>query len=62
LDDNQEESKDTYDEKRKEVEEVANPIISKAYGGAPPSTEGPSGSPDEEGGEGESAPTVEEVD
>lgn len=56
LEDNGDRSKDEIVEKRKEIEAIANPIISKAYGsGAPPS---------EEGGEPEAAtgPDVEEVD
>jgi len=52
------EEKDVYDEKQKEVETVANPIISKAYqaGGEDQSTK----ETDKTGGDDE--PTVEEVD
>ena len=41
LDENANRDKDEIEEKRKEIEAVANPIISKAYGsGAPPEDEG----------------------
>merc|ERR1711871_1444786 len=63
LDDHDDEDKDTYAEKRKEVEAIANPIISKAYGagaGMPPGEDMPN-MPGEGNGEG-SGPTVEEVE
>lgn len=69
-------STEEYDDKHKELEGIANPIISKAYsaGGAPGGSPGgapggfpggapggfPGGAPG--GGAGESGPTVEEVD
>ena len=41
LEDNSNSSKDEIEEKRKEIEAIANPIISKAYAsGAPPAEEG----------------------
>jgi len=53
------EEKDAYDEKQKEVEEVANPIISKAYQGEG----GDQGMPSEDYGVSDDGePTVEEVD
>ena len=59
LEENPDEGKDTYDEKRGEVEGIANPIISKAY--TPPQEGG--GAPGESNAEdGGSEPTVEEVD
>lgn len=61
LEEHPTEEKDAYDEKRKEVEAVANPIISKAYQGSAPgaaSAGDSSGSPDE----GDESPTVEEAD
>ncbi|WFD41593.1 Homospermidine synthase 1 [Malassezia psittaci] len=56
LDNSQEGSIDEYKEKQKELEEIANPILQKAYGaagGAPPQQDAPSA----EGG-----PQVEEID
>jgi len=61
LDEHQAETKAEYDEKRVEVETVANPVIAQAYnasGGAPPSEPGP----DMEEDSSDSDPTVEEVD
>ena len=64
LYDNQEESKETYDEKQKELEGIANPIIQEMYqgtsegmptGGVPPDMPTPDMNPDAE-------PKVEEVD
>jgi len=65
LDEHQQEDKDAYEEKRKEVEAVANPILTKAYSsagaGSSSGASGPS-SPDDEGGSpGGDGPTVEEV-
>lgn len=72
LEDHPSEDKQTYDDKRKEVEDIANPILTKIYaasGGAPPAggSDGPSASsssssegmppPDEGAG-----PTVEEAE
>lgn len=68
LDNSQEASKEEYEEKQKELESIANPIMQKLYGagGMPPGAEGgfpggaaPGGFP---GGEEESGPSVEEVD
>jgi len=53
LDDNKEAEKDAYDEKRKELENVVNPILTKAYqasGGAPGGPGGPGGAGAEGGG------------
>ena len=56
----------SYEAKRKEVEAVAGPIISKAYaqkGGAPASSPAPEERPSEPTDSGDDAsPTVEEVD
>jgi molecular chaperone DnaK (HSP70) len=62
LEEHPTESKESYDEKIKEVEAIANPIIAKVYqstGGTPPSgsPDGPETPPDNDAG-----PTVEEVD
>merc|ERR1712070_468619 len=61
LEGNQSESKETYDAKRQEVEDIANPIISKAYSSAGSSSEG-----DDPAGpsftEEQTGPTVEESD
>ena len=55
MDDNPEADKDACDEKRKEVEDLANPIFKRAYESASGGGFG--------GGEGDSdAPEVEEVD
>ena len=69
LDNSQEASKEEYEEKQKELEGVANPIIQKLYagaGGAPGGFPGgaapggfPGGAP---GGASEEGPSVEEVD
>ena len=56
LEDNVNVSKDEIEDKRKEVEAIANPIISKAYGTSGPGGEG---EPQEEAAPG---PDVEEVD
>lgn len=63
LEEHDDEDKGTYEEKRKEIESIANPIISKAYGaaaGAPPGGDMPN-MPDQGDDEG-SGPTVEEVE
>ena len=64
LYDNQEESKETYDEKQKELEGVANPIIQEMYQGAGPGM--PTGGvPDDmptPGMDPDAEPKVEEVD
>lgn len=68
LDASAEASKDEYDDKRKELEAVSTPIITKAYGagGAPPGAEGgfPAGAGGPGGfpGAGADEPSVEEVD
>ncbi|ONH66315.1 Heat shock protein SSA3 [Cyberlindnera fabianii] len=69
LDESQAASTDEYKEKQKELEGLANPIMSKFYqaGGAPPEGAGaaPGGFPGAPGGAapgGDSGPTVEEVD
>jgi heat shock protein 1/8 len=56
---NQSASKEDYEKKQKEVEEVAMPILSKLQGGMPqggpggfPGQGGPGGFPGQEGGEG----------
>jgi len=66
LDDNQTATKDEYEDRQKELEAVANPIMMKFYqaGGAPGGPGGPGGAP---GGfpsqaPGDDGPTVEEVD
>ncbi len=69
LDSSQEASKEEYEEKQKELEAVANPIMQKLYGaagagGAPGGFPGaggaaPGGFP---GGASEDGPSVEEVD
>ena len=71
LEEHSAETKAVYDEKRKQVESVANPVISTAYTASGGSTPGQSGSAstssadaanDSSSGGGESGPTVEEVD
>jgi len=60
LDDNQNADKDEYDSRRKEVEEVAFPILQKANAAGA----GPEGGPDgasADGGDGGEGPTVEEM-
>jgi L1 cell adhesion molecule like protein len=61
LEEHPNEDKDSYDGKKKEVEDVANPIIAKAYQAGPPGSggAGASGSSDDSQGSG---PTVEEAD
>lgn len=61
LESHQSEDKETYDEKRKEIETIANPIIAKAYGASEPPPSG-GGSDEPSGNNGDSeGPTVEEV-
>jgi len=67
LDDHQEEEKETYEEKKKELEALANPIMAKLYGqaggagGMPGGMNMPQGAPtpNQDGGAG---PKIEEVD
>jgi L1 cell adhesion molecule like protein len=63
LDMNQEASKEEYEHHQKELEKVANPLMSKLYGGAGGSmpSAAPGGFPGASAG-GDSGPTVEEVD
>lgn len=63
LEENTSAEKDAYDDKRKEVEAVANPILTKVYSAAP----GPQTSPEESSSSADAAedsagPTVEEAD
>jgi L1 cell adhesion molecule like protein len=66
LDNSQEASKEEYEEKQKELEAVANPIMQKLYsaGGAPGGFPGgaPGGAPGGFPGASEEGPSVEEVD
>jgi len=69
LDNSQEASKEEYEERQKELEGIANPIMQKLYasaGGSPgafPSPGGaPGGFPGAGGAPGEDGPSVEEVD
>jgi len=70
LDASQEASKEEYEEKQKELEGIANPIMQKLYGGAGgapggfPGGGAPGGFPGAPGGDahGEDGPSVEEVD
>ncbi|PWZ03651.1 putative heat shock 70 kd protein 2 [Testicularia cyperi] len=65
LDNSQEASKEEYESKQKEVEEVVNPIMTKLYsaaGGAPPSGGMPGGAPGGAAPGGDDGPTVEELD
>merc|ERR1712139_385610 len=66
IDANQTAEKDEFDDKKKEVEQVCAPIISKLYaaaGGAPGGMPGAAPMPDMSGNAGAgSGPTVEEVD
>ena len=73
LDSSQTATQEEYDDKHKELEGIANPIISAAYsaaggappGGAPPGGNHPGGFSTDEatgGGAGGDGPTVEEVD
>ncbi|KFH46699.1 Heat shock 70 kDa protein-like protein [Hapsidospora chrysogenum ATCC 11550] len=68
LDDNQQAAREEYEDKQKELEGIANPIMMKFYGaggeggmpgGAPGGFPGAGGAPS---GGGDSAPDVEEVD
>ncbi|KAI9360288.1 hsp71-like protein [Pilaira anomala] len=66
LDNSHEASKEEYESRQKELEEIANPIMMKLYqgeGGAPGGAPGgfPGGAPGGAAG-GDSGPTVEEVD
>ena len=56
IDSNQTAEKDEFDDKKKEIESVCAPIISKLYGGAGGGASDPSAGP------GATGPTVEEVD
>jgi len=58
LESNQESAPEVYDEKRKELEKVANPIMTKLYGGA----QMPGAAGAAPGAAGSSGPHVEEVD
>lgn len=64
LESNKTETKEVYDEKRKEVEEIATPVITKAYQSSGDSSSSPDAGND--GGDGSGAsgsgPKVEEVD
>merc|ERR1712005_67199 len=68
LDNNQEENKETYEAKQKELEAVCNPILQKMYasggGGMPGGMPGGMGGAPDMGGPSESSagPKVEEVD
>lgn len=64
LEDNPAAEKEEYDEKQKEVEQVANPILQKAYQSTASDSGGPSGNPDESYFEDldNNGPGVEEVD
>ncbi|EIE88177.1 hypothetical protein G6F46_006654 [Rhizopus delemar] len=68
LDNSHEASKEEYESRQKELEEVANPIMMKMYqgegGGMPGAGAAPGGFPGGAGGApgGDSGPTVEEVD
>lgn len=66
LEENPKETKEVYDDKRKEVEDVASPIITRIYqaSGGPPSSASKSESSDDSKSSenSDSGPTVEEVD
>ncbi|OCH85313.1 heat shock protein 70 [Obba rivulosa] len=68
LDNSQEASKEEYEERQKELESIANPIMQKLYagaGGAPggfPGGDAPGGFPGGAAPGGEEGPSVEEVD
>lgn len=64
LEENQNSTKAMYDEKKKEVEDIANPVIAQAYQSSPPSDGStPGGDNDgDSGNSGSDGPTVEEVD
>lgn len=57
LEENQNESKEEYLEKQREVEAVANPIITKAMGSSDPNSSG-----EEDSSSDDEGPTVEEMD
>jgi len=71
LDNNQQAGKDEYDDKQKELEQIATPIMTKLYqsaggaggmpGGMPAGFPGAGGAPPSGGGD-QSGPTIEEVD
>merc|ERR1719265_1854879 len=62
LDANQTAEKDEYEDKKKELEAVVNPIMQKVYAaGGAPDMGGMGGAPDM-GGAAPSQPSVEEVD
>lgn len=61
LEENPSEDKVSYDEKRKEIEAVANPIIAKAYGGTGNDPSGSSADIPAGSGGDDAGPTVEEV-
>jgi heat shock protein 5 len=60
LEDHQDETKQVYEDKRKEVEAVANPIIAKVYGSTGDNNSNDDGTPANDDGPDDS-PTVEEV-
>ena len=60
LEEHQDETKQVYEDKRKEVEAVANPIIAKVYGATGDNTSNDDGTPSNDDGPDDS-PTVEEV-
>jgi heat shock protein 1/8 len=63
LDNSQEASKEEYEEKQKDLEGIANPIMQKLYAGAGGTPGGaPGGFPGAGGADGEDGPSVEEVD
>ena len=62
LDEHPNEDKESYDEKRKEIETVANPIITKIYQSTSSSTSTASDSSGAKGGSEDAGPSVEEVD
>ena len=67
LDNNQDESKDEYERKQKELEGICNPIITKLYQGAggaapPPGAGGFSQEGEAPTSESSEGPTIEEVD
>ena len=65
LDASQEASLDEYKDKQKELEEISNPIMQKAYGAAGGAPGGPGGFPGADAGAapgGDSGPQVEEID
>ncbi|KAJ2769014.1 Hsp70 chaperone [Coemansia nantahalensis] len=64
LDESQEASKEEYEARQKELEEVANPIMTKMYQGAAGGAPGgfPGGAPGAAPASHEDGPTIEEVD